>query len=71
MGMTISIHEYRIVKSLHEKVMNLYLYILPHFDHPLGVLTVIVAGRDGPVLDRTLVVIRPSFIGVQLKNLIE
>ena len=43
--MTISICEDRIVTSLYEKSMNLYLYIPPPSVHPLGVLTVIVSGN--------------------------
>ena len=43
--MTISIRQDRIVTSLYDKAMNLYLYIPPHYVHPLGVLTVIVSGN--------------------------
>ena len=42
MYMTISIREDRIVTSLYEKSMNLYLYIPPHSAHPPGVLTGLV-----------------------------
>ena len=45
MDMTISIHKDRIVTSLYDKVMNLYLYILPHSAHPPGVLTGLVSGN--------------------------
>ena len=43
--MTISIREDRIVTSLYEKSMNLYLYIPPHSAHPPGVLTGLVSGN--------------------------
>ena len=36
MDMTILIHKDRIITSLYEKTMNLYLYILPHAAHPPG-----------------------------------
>ena len=42
--MTITIRGDRIVTSIYEKVMNLYLYILPHSAHPPGVLTGLVSG---------------------------
>ena len=45
MNMTISIHEVRIVTSLYEKGMNLYLYIPPHSAEPPGVLTGLVSGN--------------------------
>ena len=45
MDMTISIHEDRIVTSLYEKLMNLYLFIPPHSAHHPGVLTVLVSGN--------------------------
>ena len=45
MYMTISIREDRIVTSLYEKSMNLYLYIPPHSAHPPGVLTGLVSGN--------------------------
>ena len=45
MDMTISIREDRIATSLDEKSMNLYLYILPHYAHPLGVLTGLISGN--------------------------
>ena len=45
MDMTISIREDRIVTSLYEKSMNIYLYIPPHSAHPPGVLTVLVSGN--------------------------
>ena len=45
MDMTISIHEGRIVTSLYEKAMNLYLYIPPHSAHHQGVLTGLVSGN--------------------------
>ena len=45
MDMTISIRKDRIVTSLYEKYTNLYLYVLPHSAHPLGVLTRIVSGN--------------------------
>ena len=45
MDMTISIQEGRIVTSLYEKAMNLYLYISPHSAHPPGVLTGLVSGN--------------------------
>ena len=43
--MTILIREDRIVTSLYEKSMNLYLYIPPHYAHPPGVLTGLVSGK--------------------------
>ena len=43
MDMTISIREDWIVTLLYEKAMLLYLYILPHSTHPLGVLTGLVS----------------------------
>ena len=43
--MTISIHEGRIVTSLYEKAMNLYLYIPPHSTHTPGVLPRLVYGN--------------------------
>ena len=45
MDMTISIREDWIVTLLYEKAMLLYLYILPHSTHPLGVLTGIISGN--------------------------
>ena len=45
MDMTISIRKDRIVTSLYEKLMNLYLYIPPHSAHPPGVLTGLVSGN--------------------------
>ena len=45
MDMTISIRKDRIVTSLYEKSMNLYLYIPPYSAHPLGVLTGLVSGN--------------------------
>ena len=45
MDMTILIHEGRIVTSLYEKAINLYLYIPPHSAHPPGVLTGLVSGN--------------------------
>ena len=45
MDMRISIRKDRIVTSLYEKLMNLYLYIPPHSAHPPGVLTGLVAGN--------------------------
>ena len=44
MDMTISIREDQVVTSLHEKLMNLYLYIPPHSAHPPGVLTGLISG---------------------------
>ena len=43
--MTISIREDRIVTSLYDKLMNLYLYIPPQSAHPLEVLTGFVSGN--------------------------
>ena len=43
MDMIISIRKDRIITSLYEKSMNLYLYIPPHSAHPRGVLTGIVS----------------------------
>ena len=43
--MTILIHEDRIITSLYEKSMNLYLYIPPHSAHPPGVLSRLVSGN--------------------------
>ena len=45
MEMTISIRKDRIVTSLFKKLMNLYLYILPHYAHPLGVLAGHLSGN--------------------------
>ena len=45
MGITIAIHGNWIVTSLFEKAMNLYLYIPPHYESPLGVLTGLVSGK--------------------------
>ena len=45
MDMKISIREDRIVTSLYEKAMNIYLYIPPHSAHPLLVLTRLVSGK--------------------------
>ena len=45
MDMTISIHEGRIVTSLYEKAMNLYLYIPPHSAHSPGVLSGLMSGN--------------------------
>ena len=45
MDMTIAIQGDRIGSSLYEKAMNLYLHILPHSAHPLGVLTGLVSGN--------------------------
>ena len=45
MDMKITILRDRIVTSLYEKEMNLYLYTLPHSSHPLGVLTGLVYGN--------------------------
>ena len=45
MEMTILIREDRIIKSLYEKSMNLYLYTPLHSVHHLGVLTGIVSGN--------------------------
>ena len=45
MDVKTSIHEDRIVTSLYEKLMNLYLYILPHSAHPPGVFTGLVSGN--------------------------
>ena len=42
MDMTIEIRGGRIVTSLYEKAMNLYLYILPYSTHYPGVLTGLV-----------------------------
>ena len=43
--MTISIRKDRIITSLYEKSMNLYLYIPPHSAHPPGVLSRLVSGN--------------------------
>ena len=43
--MMIAIHGDRIITSLYEKAMNLYLYIPPHSDRLLGVLTRLVSGN--------------------------
>ena len=45
MDMTIAIREDRIITSLYEKYMNLYLYIPSHSAHPPGVLTRLVPGN--------------------------
>ena len=45
MDMIISIRKDRIVTSLYEKSMNLYLYIPPHSSHPPGVLPGLVSGN--------------------------
>ena len=45
MDMKISIRKDRIVTSLYEKLMNLYLYFPPHYAHPPGVLTGLVSGK--------------------------
>ena len=45
MDMTITIREDRIITSLYEKAMNLYLYTTPHSYHPPGVLTGLVSGN--------------------------
>ena len=45
MDMKISIHEDRIVTSLYEKAINLYLYTPPHSAYLPGVLTRLVAGN--------------------------
>ena len=45
MDTTISIHKDRIVMSLYEKSMNIYLYIPYHSAHPPGVLTGLVSGN--------------------------
>ena len=45
MDMTIAIRKDRIITSLYEKSMNLYLYITPHSAHPPGVLTGLVSGN--------------------------
>ena len=44
MAMTISICKDWVVTSFYEKTMNLYLYILPHSAHILGMLTGLVSG---------------------------
>ena len=43
--MTISIHKDRIVTLLYEKFMLLYLYIVSHSAHPLGVLIGLVSSN--------------------------
>ena len=43
MDMMISSRKDRIITSLYENLVNLYLYILPHSNHPLGVLTGLVS----------------------------
>ena len=45
MDMTIATREDRIITSLYEKAMNLYLYIPPYYAHPPGVLTGLVSGN--------------------------
>ena len=48
MDMTIMICKDRIITSLDEKAMNLYLYTPPtpsHYDHPPEVLTGLVSGN--------------------------
>ena len=45
MYIRIAIREDRIVTSLYEKAMNLYLYIPTHSAHPPGVLTGLVSGN--------------------------
>ena len=45
MEMTITIRGDRIVTSIYEKAMKLYLYIPPHSSHPPGVLTGLVSGN--------------------------
>lgn len=44
MDLTITLQHGHIHTSLHEKALNLYLYIPPHSAHPPGVLTGIVLG---------------------------
>ena len=46
MEMTITIRGDRIVTLLYEKLMNVYLHILPHSAHHPGVLTRIVSGNN-------------------------
>ena len=45
MDMTIAIRKDRIVTSLYEKSMNLYLCIPPHSAYPLGELTGLMSGK--------------------------
>ena len=45
MDMTIAICKDRIITSLYEKAMNLYLYASLHSAHPPGVLTGLVYGN--------------------------
>ena len=45
MDMTIATRKDRIITSLYEKAMNLYLYTPSHSAHPLVVLTGIVSGN--------------------------
>ena len=45
MDMTIAIRKDRIITSISEKAMNLYLYIPSHSAHPLGVITGLVSGN--------------------------
>ena len=45
LDLSISIELGKIVCTMHEKKLNLYLYIPPHSAHPPGVLLSLIAGR--------------------------
>ncbi len=45
MDIILTIKNNRITTDLYKKNLNLYLYILPHSAHPLGVLTRLVLGN--------------------------